>query len=50
MRSKRALINTVFSIFNQIILAIVNIIVRKVMISSIGVEYLGVNGLFTNVL
>ena len=50
MRSKRALINTVFSIFNQIILAIVNIIVRKVMISSIGVEYLGVNGLSSNVL
>lgn len=50
MRSKRALINTIFSVLNQIILAIVNIIIRKVMISSIGVEYLGINGLFSNIL
>ena len=50
MRSKRALINTIFGVFNQLMLAILNVIIRRVMISTIGVEYLGVNGLFGNVL
>lgn len=50
MRSKLAMLNTFFGIINQIVLAIVNIGIRKVMISTIGVEYLGVGGLFSNVL
>lgn len=50
VRSKRAFINTLFSVLNQVILAFVNIVIRKVMIISIGSEYLGVNGLFSNVL
>lgn len=50
MRTKRALINTLFGIFNQVILAILNIIIRKFMIANIGIEYLGVNGLFSNIL
>ena len=44
------MMNTIFGVFNQLILAIINLIIRKVMIASIGVEYLGVNGLFSNIL
>ena len=52
MRSRvnSALINTAVGIFTQLILAILNFILRRVFVNTIGLEYLGVNGLFGNVL
>lgn len=50
MRSKFAALNAFCGILYQLIYAITNMLIRKVMIDSIGIEYLGVNGLFSNIL
>lgn len=50
MRVKNSLINISAGIGNQIIITLLSFISRTVFISSLGVQYLGVNGLFTNIL
>lgn len=50
MRSKYVLINTFFAILNQCALAIVNLVLRRVLVQTLGVSYVGVDGLFSNIL
>ncbi|WP_410513563.1 hypothetical protein PaeBR_03690 [Paenibacillus sp. BR2-3] len=50
MRVKNSLINITAGIGNQIIITLLSFISRTVFINSLGIEYLGVNGLFTNIL
>lgn len=50
MRTKNSLKNICISIFSQIIVIILGFISRRIFIDSLGAEYLGVNGLLTNVL
>ncbi|MEG2776788.1 MAG: oligosaccharide flippase family protein [Cellulosilyticaceae bacterium] len=50
MRTERAAKNIAMSIVSQIIIILLGFISRKVFINSLGAEYLGVNGLLTNVL
>lgn len=49
-RVKSSVKNTAFSAFGQIINELLSFIVRTVFIRTLEVEYLGVNGLFTNIL
>lgn len=50
MRSKYAMKNIAMSIFSQIIIILLGFASRKVFIDSLGAEYLGINGVLTNVL
>ena len=50
MRTKNTLKNIYISILTQIVIIILGFISRKVFIDSLGAEYLGINGLLTNVL
>lgn len=50
MRVKNSLKNIYVSILTQIIIILLGFISRKVFIDSLGTEYLGVNGLLTNIL
>lgn len=50
MRTKNSIKNIYVSILTQIIITILGFISRKVFIDSLGTEYLGINGLLTNVL
>jgi O-antigen/teichoic acid export membrane protein len=50
MRIKNSIKNIITGVLSQIILALLGFISRKVFLDSLGVEYLGVNGLLTNVL
>ena len=50
MRVKNSLINITAGIGNQLIITMLSFISRTVFINSLGIEYLGVNGLFTNIL
>ncbi|MDH4423927.1 hypothetical protein QEZ44_21410 [Bacillus cereus] len=50
MRTGNSLKNIFISIISAFIIAILGFISRKVFLDSLGVEYLGINGLLTNVL
>ncbi|WP_191565586.1 lipopolysaccharide biosynthesis protein [Metabacillus idriensis] len=50
MRINNSIKNMSISILSQLIIVLLGFISRKVFIDSLGVEYLGVNGLLTNVL
>lgn len=50
MRTKNAIKNIAMSLFSQIVILILGFVSRKVFIDNLGAEYLGVNGLLTNVL
>jgi O-antigen/teichoic acid export membrane protein len=50
MRIQNSLKNMLFGLSGQVISAIMGFIVRTVFISTLGIEYLGINGLFTNIL
>lgn len=50
MRTKKSVINTVVSLGSQIIIILLGFISRRVLIYSVGVQYLGINGLMTNIL
>lgn len=50
MRSKNSIKNIYISILTQIIITLLGFVSRKVFLDSLGAEYLGVNGLLTNVL
>lgn len=50
MRTKNSIKNMTISILAQIVTAILGFISRKVFITSLGTEYLGLNGFLTNIL
>ncbi|WP_141504034.1 lipopolysaccharide biosynthesis protein [Paenibacillus luteus] len=50
MRVKSSLLNITAGIGNQIIITILSFVSRTVFINSLGIEYLGINGLFTSIL
>lgn len=50
MRTKYSLRNSVTSFISNIVLLIVTLISQRVFIDILGIEYLGLNGLFSNVL
>lgn len=49
-RTKKSVINMGFNFINQILMLILSFISRTVFIHTLGVEYLGINGLFSDVL
>lgn len=50
MRTKNSIKNIYISIITQIVIILLGFISRKVFIDNLGAEYLGINGLLTNVL
>jgi len=50
MRVKNSLINISAGIVNQMIITLLSFLSRTIFISTLGIEYLGINGLFTNIL
>lgn len=50
MRTKHAIKNIAISIFSQVVIILLGFVSRKVFVDSLGAEYLGVNGLLSNVL
>jgi len=50
MRTENSIRNITVSIVSQLIMVILGFVSRKVFLESLGIEYLGVNGLLTNVL
>ena len=50
MRTKYAIKNISISIFSQIVIILLGFVSRKVFVDNLGAEYLGVNGLLSNVL
>lgn len=50
MRIQNSLKNMIFGLTGQIISSIMGFIVRSVFIATLGIEYLGVSGLFSNIL
>ena len=50
MRTKKSAINMITSLISQFIIIILGFLSRRVMVDSIGVEYLGINGLMNNIL
>lgn len=50
MRVKHSIINISAGLVNQLIITLLSFVSRTVFISSLGVEYLGINGLLTNIL
>lgn len=50
MRIQNSLKNMVIGLSGQVINSVMGIVVRTVFIATLGIEYLGVNGLFTNIL
>jgi O-antigen/teichoic acid export membrane protein len=50
MRTKNSIKNISINIFSQVIITILGFISRKVFLDNLGIDYLGVNGLLTNVL
>ena len=49
-RTQNAITNTIFGLLLKLYQAVLPFVVRTVMIRTIGIEYLGLNGLFTSVL
>lgn len=49
-RTKRVALNAVVSLLTQIFMILLNFVSRTVFIKTLDIDYLGVNGLFTNVL
>ena len=50
MRTENSMKNITISMLSQIIMIVLGFISRKVFLDSLGIDYLGVNGLLTNVL
>ncbi|HHT7240234.1 MULTISPECIES: lipopolysaccharide biosynthesis protein [Bacillus] len=50
MRTKNSIINISAGLANQLIITALSFISRTVFINSLGIEYLGINGLLTNIL
>lgn len=49
-RTQKSIINTAVSFSSQLIIVILGFVSRRVLIYSVGVQYLGINGLMTNIL
>lgn len=49
-RTNSSIVNSAFSMFNQVITFVLQFIVKTIFIHILGSEYLGVNGLFTNII
>ncbi|MEE0889825.1 MAG: hypothetical protein U0L57_06415 [Bacteroidales bacterium] len=49
-RTKNVALNAITSLFTQVLMLFLNFISRTIFIKTLGVEYLGVNGVFSNVL
>lgn len=49
MRTKSAIRNSIFSIIQKIVEAVLAFIYRTIFIQILGITYLGVNGLFTDI-
>ena len=49
-RTKNSIINSSVSIITQLLTVIINFIVKTVFIKTLGNEYNGISGLFTNIL
>lgn len=50
MRTRKSMINTVVSFASQFIIILLGFISRRVLIYNVGVQYLGINGLMSNIL
>jgi O-antigen/teichoic acid export membrane protein len=50
MRVKNSILNISAGLANQLIITVLSFVSRTVFISSLGIEYLGINGLLTNIL
>ena len=50
MRVRNSIYNIYISVITQVVIVALGFLSRKVFISSLGTEYLGINGLLTNVL
>lgn len=50
MRTKNSIKNIYMSILTQIIITLLGFVSRKIFLDNLGTEYLGINGLLTNVL
>lgn len=50
MRTKNSMKNVFMSIFSQIVIILLGFLSRKIFIDSLGTDYLGINGVLTNVL
>lgn len=50
MRTQKSIINTVVSFASQLIIIALGFISRRVLIYQVGVQYLGINGLMSNIL
>lgn len=50
MRSQNSIKNTIVSILMSIITILIGLVTQKIFIKILGTEYLGLNGLFTNIL
>lgn len=49
-RSKKSLLNIAMSITMSIVIIFVGFITQRIFVRSLGLEYLGINGLFTNII
>ena len=49
-RTKNSIRNSSFSIMTQILTVIMDFIVKTIFIAVLGSEYLGINGLFSNII
>lgn len=49
-RTKKSIVNAYSNLFNQILAVLIQFALRTVFIHTLSIEYLGVNGLFSNVL
>ena len=50
MRTKKSIINTIVSFGSQFVLILLGFLSRRVLIYNVGVQYLGINGLMSNIL
>ena len=50
MRTKNSVKNTIFSMLSNLVAILIGFLAQAVFIQILGIEYLGVNGLFTNII
>ncbi len=50
MRTKKIIINSTFNILYQLVQLVLSFVIRNLFVKSIGIEFLGLNGLFSNIL
>ncbi len=50
MRTRKSVLNTIVSFISQLIIILLGFLSRRVLIYNVGVQYLGINGLMTNIL